>query len=229
MNSKTVQSMAGFDRAHVCIPAPVSNPDIFRHDATAVILHLLFDNPERQFTNRELHRLTGKGLGNVNAAVQDLESLGVVRIDRTGRANQVQLDSSKVCSPDEPVLMIPQPEYHEPVRTIITEVCDRVGDDAGIVLFGSVARGDADRLSDIDVFVVVEGDRMAAQRAAHSIEDDIASERFDGERFEPHIVVETPESAASHDQIREVLTEGITLRANSALEAVKAEVFSNGA
>lgn len=34
---------------------------------------------------------------------------------------------------------------------------------AGIVLYGSVARGDADRRSDIDLWVLVEDDRMANQ------------------------------------------------------------------
>lgn len=227
MNRYSVHSGRGLDGAHVCIPVPIPDPEVFSHDATATILQLLFDNPDVSFTNRELHRMTGKGLGNVNGAVQALESLGVVTVERDGRANQVQLNPAKSITPDDPIGTIPQTEYHNPVRRIVTEIRDRVGDDAGIVLFGSVARGDADRASDIDLFVVVENNRMAAQRAAHTIEDDIASERFNGDRYEPHIVVETRESAATHDHIREVLTEGLTLRETSALEAAKAEVFSN--
>lgn len=229
MNSKSVQSLRDFDGPHVCIPVPVPDPGVFSHNATGVVLHLLIDNPERSFTNRELHRLTGKGLGNVNAAVQALEALNVVTVDRDGRANQVQINSAKVISPDDRITAIPQDEYHAPVRRVVDLVTDRIAADAGIVLFGSVARGDADRASDIDLFVVVDEDRMAAQRAAHSIEDDFASERFDGDRYESHIVVETQESAATHDQIQEVLTEGLTLRETPALEAVKEEVFANGA
>lgn len=229
MNRKSVQSLRDFDGTHVCIPVPVPDPSVFSHNATGVVLHLLIDNPERSFTNRELHRLTGKGLGNVNAAVQALEALKVVTVDRDGRANQVQINSAKVVSPDDRITAIPQDEYHAPVRRVVDLVTERISADAGIVLFGSVARGDADRASDIDLFVVVDEDRMAAQRAAHSIEDDFASERFDGDRYESHIVVETQESAATHDQIQEVLTEGLTLRETPALEAVKEEVFSNGA
>lgn len=229
MNRKTVQSGREFEGAHVCIPVPVPDPDVFSHDAIALVLHLVLDNPDTSFTNRELHRLTGKGMGNVNAAVRALEALDVVTVDRDGRANQVRINSAKVISPDDRVTAIPQSEYHEPVRTTVDLIVDRVGEDAGIVLFGSVARGTADRASDIDLFVVVDDDRMAAQRAAHAIEEDVASRRFDGDRYEPHILVETRESAATHDRIREVLTEGLTLRETPALEVVKGTVFSNGA
>lgn len=227
MNNSSVHSLGGLDGAHVCIPVPVPDPDVFSHDATAIILHLLLDNPDMSFSNRELHRLTGKGLGNVNAAVRALEALDVVTVDRDGRANQVRINSAKVSSPSDRITAIPQVEYHDPVRTIVDLIEDRIGDDAGVVLFGSVARGTADRASDIDLFVIVNDGRMVAQRTAHEIEDDVVSTRFDGDRYEPHIAVETVESAATHDQIRDVLTEGITLRETPLLSALKEEVFSN--
>ncbi|MFQ3295688.1 MAG: putative nucleotidyltransferase [Halobacteriales archaeon] len=229
MNSKTVLTADEPEGIHVCLPVPVPDPGIFNHDSTAGILQLLVDNPDRSFTNRELHRITGKGLGNVNSAVRGLEALDVVTVERDGRSNQVRINASKVVRPQDRITAIPQEEFHEPVRTIVDMVIDRIGDDAGIVLFGSVARGDADRASDVDLFVVVEENRMAAQRAAHAIEDDLASERFGGDRYEPHIVVETEDSATTHDRVRDVLTEGLTLRETPALEAVKEEVLSDGA
>lgn len=228
MNTEPVQSADTLDGPHVCIPIPILDPGIFNHDATALILHLLVDNPEKSFTNRELHRITGKGLGNVNGAVNALETIGIVTVDRDGRANQVRITSSKVVNPEDRITAIPQEEYHDPVRTIVGLVTERIGDDAGIVLFGSVARGDADRASDIDLFVVVTKNRMEAQRTAHTIEEDVASERFDGDRYEPHIVVETQDSAVTHDHIRNVLAEGLTLRETPVLKAVKQVVFSNG-
>ena len=229
MNSKSVQFSGEFNGTHVCIPVPIPDPDVFSHNATGAILHLLIDNPAKSFTNRELHRLTEKGLGNVNAAVRALETLELVTVDRDGRANQVKINPAKIISPADRITAIPQDEYHAPVRRAVECLTDRIGTDAGIVLFGSVARGDADRASDIDLFVVVDDDRMAAQRTAHSIEDEFASERFDGDRYEPHIVVETQESAVTHDQIQAILTEGLTLRETPVLDSVKDEVFANGA
>lgn len=228
MNRKTVQSWGGYDGTHVCIPVPVGTRDVFRHDAMPDILQLLTDNPGKTFSNRDLHRLTGKGMSNVNASVQALEQIGVIRVDRDGRSNRVQINAAKLLRSDNPVTTIPQPEYHDPVREVRDRIIKEIGSDVGIVLFGSVARGDADRASDIDMFVVVEDGRMEAQRLAHSIEEDVASERFDGDRFEPHIVVETRDSAVTHDRIREVLVEGITLHDTEVLDAVKQEVFADG-
>jgi predicted nucleotidyltransferase len=228
MNSRRVRSPGECDGTHVCIPIPVGDRDAFTHDATADILQLLTDNPEKTFSNRELHRLTGKGMGNVNGAVLSLEELGVVSVDRDGRANHVQIDPKKLVRSDDQITSIPQPEYHAPVRAVRARIVDRIDDGAGVVLFGSVARGDADRASDIDVSVIVEDERMKAQREAHSIEDDIASERFGGDRYEAHIVVETRDSAVTHDRIRDVLTEGITVHDTPVLEDVKREVIADG-
>ncbi|MFC7133295.1 MULTISPECIES: nucleotidyltransferase domain-containing protein [Salinibaculum] len=228
MNSEAVQSRRAKEGSYVRLPVPLGDPEAFRHGATADVLHILVDNPDRDFTNRELHRVTGRGLSGVNAAVDALEALGVITVDRSGRANAVRMDPAMLVKSDDPVTTIPQPEYHAPVRAILTRLEEEIAADIGVVLFGSVARGTADRTSDIDLFVVVEEDRMQAQREAHAIEQEIADERFDGERYEAHIVVEPRESAATHDRIRDVLAEGLTLKDSPALDAVKQEVFDGG-
>ena len=172
--------------------------------------------------------MTGKGLSSVNAAVDTLEALGVITVDRSGRANAVRMDSEMLVRSDDPVTIIPQSAYHAPVRAILTGLEERIGDDVGVILFGSVVRGTADRTSDIDLFVVVEEDRMQAQREANTIEQGIADEQFDGDRYEAHIIVEPRGSAGNHDRISEILAEGLTLRDSPALDAVKREVFENG-
>lgn len=228
MNDETVQNRRLEEKSYVRLPVPLGDPDAFRYGATADILHLLIDNPDRAFRNRELHRVTGKGLSSVNAAVDTLEALGVITVDRSGRSNAVQIDLEMLVKSDDPVTTIPQAEYHTPVRAILTELEERVGDDIGVILFGSVARGTADRTSDIDLFVVVEANRMQAQREAHAIEREISDRQFDGDRYKAHIVVEPKGSAASHDQITDILAEGLTLRDSQALDAVKQEVFEDG-
>jgi len=228
MNGKAVQYKRPTEGSYVRLPVPLGDPDAFRYGATADILHILVDNPERGFTNRELHRVTGKGLSSVNAAVNTLEALGVITVDRSGRANAVRMNPEMLVKADDPVTTIPQTEYHAPVRAILTGLDERIGDDVGVVLFGSVAGGTADRTSDIDLFVVVEEERMHAQREAHIIEQEIADEQFDGERYEAHIIVEPKGSAKNHDRIREILTEGLTLRDSQALDTVKQRVFDDG-
>jgi predicted nucleotidyltransferase len=228
MNPETVQNGQGIEEAYVRLPVPLGDRNAFRHGATADVLHLLVDNPEREFTNRELHRVTGRGMSGVNAAVDTLNALGIITVDRSGRANAVRISPAMLVKPDDPVTIVPQPEYHAPIREILARLEQRIAGDVGIVLFGSVARGSADRASDIDLFVVVEESRMEAQRTAHAIEQEISEERFDGERYEAHIVVETRDSATSHDQIDDILAEGLTLRDSPDLVTVKEEVFEDG-
>lgn len=228
MNDEMVQTEELTAGTYIRLPVPLGDPDAFRYGATADILHVLVDNPDRRFTNRELHRVTENGLSSVNAAVDTLEGLGVITVDRSGRANAVQIDPAMLVKADDPVTAIPQAAYHAPVRAILSRLDERIGDDIGVVLFGSVASGRANRTSDIDLFVTVEDDRMQAQHAAHEVEQEIADEEFDGEQYEAHIVVEPRESAANHDRIADILTDGLTLRDSPALDAVKREVFGNG-
>lgn len=228
MNREKVQRAAEADGTHVCLPVPVTEPDLFRHDATAHILHLLTDNPDRAFSNRQLQRLTEKGMGNVNGAVNAMEAAGVITVRRDGRANQVTINASKLYKPDDRITLVPQTEFQRPIREVITRLDEKTSVDPGVILFGSVARGDADRASDVDLFVVVPENRMTVQRKAHEIEKEIATERFDGDRYAFHIIVEAKDSAPNHDQIVDILTEGITLRTSSALDVVKREVFENG-
>jgi predicted nucleotidyltransferase len=228
MNGEAVQDEGSKEGSYVRLPVPLGEPDAFRYGATADILHILVDNPDRGFTNRELHRVTGKGLSGVNSAVDTLEALGVITVDRSGRANAVQIDSAMVVKADDPVTTIPQAAYHAPVRAILSELEERITDEIGVMLFGSVARGSADRTSDIDLFVVVEDGRMQAQREAHVIEQEIADKEFGGDRYEAHIIVESRESTANHDRIENILAEGLTLRESPALNAMKQEVFDNG-
>ena len=147
--------------------------------------------------------------------------------DFTGWADS-DVDPRKSDSATDPIASIPQSEYRPPVRAVRDRLIDAIGDDAEMVLFGSVARGEADRASDLDFFVVVNDERMAAQRAAHAIEDDLSDERFDGDRYEPHIVVETRDSAVSHDRIQQVFTEGITLNEAEILKTIRQQVAANG-
>ncbi len=228
MNAKTDQTDEETEGTYIRLPVPLGDPSAFRYGATADVLHILVENPDREFTNRELHRVTERGLSGVNAAVDTLDALGVITVDRSGRANGVQIDPEMLVKSADPVTAIPQPEYHAPVRALLGEFAKRITAEIGVILFGSVARGTADRTSDIDLFVVVDGNRMETQREAHAIERDFADQRYDGDRYEAHIVVEPKASAVTHDRLDEILTEGLTLRDSPALDAVKQEVFADG-
>lgn len=105
---------------------------------------------------------------------------------------------------------------------------DDVDELLGVLVFGSVARGQADRQSDIDCFVVVDGDRTTARRRITDVVADLQSERFDGDRFafEPYVVsVESADRAGS--KLREVFAEGVTVYGSDQLDSLRKAVVAD--
>ncbi len=106
---------------------------------------------------------------------------------------------------------------------------DQIEEIHGIVLFGSVARGDADRRSDIDCFVLVDGTQATAQQTAHEITSELNEEAFDGDRYKFHVLVESVESAHRYgNRLREIFATGLTLKTSETLTQLKEEVLTNG-
>jgi len=98
----------------------------------------------------------------------------------------------------------------------------------GIVVFGSVARGEADRQSDIDLFVVVDGDRTSARRAITDVVAELSERRFDGDRFDFEPYVESEESAKrAGEKLRDIFAEGITVYGDGRLQSIRKAVFAD--
>jgi len=217
---------SGTDGVTVGLPIPATEPDLFRHTATDAVLRLLVDNPYEQFTIRELGRLTDNAAQSVKRAVDVLEANDVVVVEAEGNRRLVGINRTRVTKPDDPILHIPQPAFHRPVRAALDRIRAELGEVQGVLVFGSVARGRADRQSDIDLWVLA-GDR-ADQHRANELAKELGQDRFDGDRYEFQILVETPESARSHgDRLEDVFTDAITLVDSDVLRDLKHEVMSN--
>lgn len=214
------------DQATVRIPVPAPDPDLFRHTATNDVLRLLLDNPDDQFTIRELGRLTDNAAQSVKRAVDVLEANAVVVVETEGNRRLVGINHRRMTNPDDPVLRIPQSEFHPPVRAALARIRDELGPIKGLLVFGSVARGRADRQSDIDLWVLA--DDRADQHRANELAKELGQERFDGDRYECQLLVETPETARSHgDRLEDVFTDAITLVDSDVLRDVKREVMGD--
>ncbi|QLH76532.1 nucleotidyltransferase domain-containing protein [Halosimplex rubrum] len=215
----------GTERATVGLPVPAPDPDLFRHSATDELLRLLLDNPDEQFTIRELGRLTDNAAQSVKRAVDVLEPNGLVVVESEGNRRLVGINRRRVTKPDDPVLSIPQPEFHPPVRAALARIRDELGAVKGVLVFGSVARGRADRQSDIDLWVLADG--RADQHRANELAKELGTERFNGDRYEFQILVETAESARGHgDRLEDVFADAITLVESDTLRDLKHEVLS---
>jgi predicted nucleotidyltransferase len=208
---------------------PFGEEQVFRYEAMEDVLELLIRNPFRDFTVRQLRKITGNGSKTTTRAVDLLQQLELIRVDESGRSRSVRLNRERVTIPDEPLFALPQDEFREPVREFAERVRAEVPSFSALVVFGSVARGEADRQSDIDIWILVDDndDLLQARRTATDIAVDLGEKRFGeaGERYEFEVLVESVESAISHgeadDGIDEVLAEGIVIKDSEALERVK--------
>ena len=209
------------------LPIPVPDEDVFRHSACGSILTLLADNPHTTFGIRELGRAIDRPHRSISLAVDDLESLELVSTSFERGKKLVQINQNRLTRPGDPILRIPQEEFRDPVRTLRSELLEELVNITGILLFGSVARGEADRRSDIDCFVLVRTDRATNQRQAHEISQKLADQRFDGERYKFQVLVESNESAKRQaDKLREIVADGVTLYETDTLSELKAEVLA---
>jgi len=210
--------------ASVRVPVPTPAPDLFKHKATNDVLGVLVDAPYETFTIRELSRLTDHSTSRLRMPSTILEGNGLVVTERAGNRRPVQIDRTRVKKPDDPVLRIPQVEYHGPVRAALARLREELGDVRGVLVFGSVARGQADRQSDIDLWVLV-GEASGDQHRANEIAAELGQQRFDGDRYEFQILVESLDSARGYrDRLAEIFTEGITLQDSEALQTLRSEV-----
>jgi predicted nucleotidyltransferase len=230
MGTESEQSV----RLHM--PFPFGEEQVFRYEAMEDILNLLIHNPFREFTIRQLREITDNGSKTTTRAVDLLQQLELVRVNEGGRSRNVRLNRERASIPDEPLFTLPQDEFRKPVREFVERAREEVPSFSALLVFGSVARGEADRKSDIDIWMLVGDDDelLQARRTATDIAVALGERRFGepGERYEFEVLVESVESAVTYgerdDDIDEVLAEGIVIEDSDTLERVK-DVVLGGA
>ena len=212
-------------------PDPNVDTGIFRIEAADDILRLLVDAHETEFTIPELVDATDVARSTVWRAVDLLEGIGAVHIRETPQRNYVSINVDSL-EKDDPILAIEQSEFHEPIRAFVSHVQEEligtteVDSVVGIVVFGSVARGEADRQSDIDLFVVVDGDRTTARRTVADVVAELQDRRFNGDRFVFEPYVESIHSAQrAGSKLREIFLEGITVYEDEKLHSIRKEAL----
>ena len=212
----------------IAIEYPFPDERIFRYQAMQDVLSILVDQPYDEFTVSELANRIDGNQATVSKAVRLLSNAGTVETRRDGRKQYVSVNRDRLSKPD-PILSIPQSEFHEPVRAFADRAREKIGELVGIVIFGSVARGEADRASDIDLLIVVDEDKTSARRAVQSIVRELQTTKFDGNRYTFQPLVESVESAQRiGERLREQFDDGITLVDSDQLSEVRTEVYADG-
>ncbi|WP_224214682.1 nucleotidyltransferase domain-containing protein [Natrinema longum] len=165
----------------------------------------------------------------VTKAVDVLSSNDLVVTERRGRKRLVRINRERLSVPDDPYFRIPQSEFHDPVRTAVETLGDELDGVVAIVLYGSVARGEADRRSDIDLWVLVEDDRMENQREANRVRRHLEDESFDTGRYAYEIDVEALPAVPNYlPELREIVRDGIALYETEAFGTVRNMILRGG-
>ena len=217
-------------QTRVLLDFPFPEERVFRYQAMQDILHHLVNNPFEEFTQKELATITDSDVSSVSRSVELLERMGVLEITNRKPA-QIAIDQDHITGSD-PLFTIPQQEFRKPVQAFLDgltadiKASNDVEEIVGIILFGSVARGEADRSSDIDLLVIVNGDLTYGRRLVSQLARDLEERTFQGERYQFEVLVETSESAASHGvPLRDIFDEGTVLKRTDALEDVRDAVY----
>jgi predicted nucleotidyltransferase len=210
----------------VLVPIPLPEERVFRNQAMDDILALLYRNPHDAFGVRELRDVTGHGAQTVDTALDLFAQLDLIETRREGNRKLVSINRDRIQKPDDPILAIPQEPFRTPVKAFLDELQEQQDNLVGILVFGSVARGEADRASDIDLFIVVEDELMASRRAIQDIEMEVSNRTFDGDRFEFQVMVESMDIGAEYgEKLRTIFTEGITIYETDDLDELRRGVL----
>jgi predicted nucleotidyltransferase len=115
------------------------------------VLSLLYSHTDESFYLREIARVAGLGLGAVQRELKRLSGTGIIR--RTVRGNQVYYQADPDCPIFEELknLVIKTAGVGDVLRAALAPLADRI---EVALIYGSFARGEEHRGSDVDLLVV---------------------------------------------------------------------------
>lgn len=213
---------------HIDVRLPLPDEQIFRYEAMDDILEITAQTPSDEFSNRELQDLTGFGGPSVSKALSLLEALELVIRRETGRKTLYRINVNSLHGATDPFMNIPQSEFRTPLRLFTQRVEETVSSLAGVLCFGSVARGEADRTSDLDVFVLISEDDelVSVRRTISGIKHDLETEPIENQRYEFEVFVESADSARTRGaDLRPLFQEAVPLYETETLHAVTQDIF----
>lgn len=206
----------------ISLSIPARDADLFKHGATDDVLSFLSRHRLDEFSLRQLSTQIDHSLPTVKRTVDVLSANDLVVVQSEGNKRLVRINRDRLSVPDDPILRIPQSEFHRPVQAAVDRLTAALDDVVAIICFGSVARGEADRRSDIDLWVLVRADRAANQRAANTVRGNLEDQSFDGDRYGYDIDVEAVSSIPTYtDAIRDIVVSGIPVYETDDFETVE--------
>lgn len=200
------------NRTRIMVDIPLQDSRLFKGEATDDILLFLTRHPDESFSITNLSKVVNYSRPTITKTVDVLSNNGLVVEERDGASRLIQINRDRVTIPDNPYLEIPQSEFQTPVKAATEAILDELDSVLGVVLYGSVARGNADRRSDIDLWVLVREDRMSNQRKANQVRQSLEDDTFDSNRYAFEIDVEGLQAVPNYiADLQEILRDSIAV------------------
>ena len=161
--------------------------DVFRTATRVKILRLLARNPEVIFTGREIARNIGVASSNVSLALAGLEKIGVLQCVAKGRSLLYRLNARHLLC--ERLLH----DFFQGEAGCLKYALDRLPlnwtrDIRSVICYGSVARGEEEVKSDVDLCFVTR-DSSSHRRILRELEG-VQAEfcLYTGNRLSPYVI-----------------------------------------
>jgi predicted nucleotidyltransferase len=210
----------------ITVDIPLRDSRLFKSEATDDIVLFLTRNHTESFSMTDIAEAVDYTRPTITKVVDVLSNNDIVVEERDGARRLVQINRNRLTRPDDPYLEIPQSEFYAPVKAATEAILDELDDVLAVVLYGSVARGEADRRSDIDLWVLVREDRMGNQRRANQIRQSLEADAFDDNRYAFEIDVEGLQAVPNYaDDLREIFRDGIAVHQTDEFDTVRQMVM----
>jgi len=115
------------------------------------VLSLLYGHADEEFYLRQIIRATGVGQGTMQRELGKLAAAGLVRRRARGQQVYFQANADSPVYPELRGLLLKTAGVADVLREALALLADRI---RAAFVYGSVARGDERRASDVDVMVV---------------------------------------------------------------------------
>ncbi len=133
---------------------------IFSSRSKVRLIRVLVENPRREFCLEDLVKETGLSFGTAHPALKDLVSSRLLVTRKVGRSTLYKINEKSLIFHELEELVTKEKRVMERIAREFVTKLDKT-DIKTVVLFGSVARGEATEKSDIDLLFVFKNDEKA--------------------------------------------------------------------
>ena len=145
---------------------------LFTSRTRVKILTLFMMNPGQEFFLREISRLTNENLNSVGRELKNLEELGLLESEKKGNSKYFSIETDYPIYPELRSIIMKTEGINKPIKELLSQI-DTV---EVAFIYGSFASGQANKESDLDLFVVGKTDEDELLEGISQLEEKLKRE-----------------------------------------------------